>query len=69
MVRNKGDWRGLAQEGSEESKDFNSNQNRDHACDSLLKNLAAFSPCPKNLPEAKIKSSGPISMVEEVLGA
>jgi hypothetical protein len=30
----------------------------DHSCDILSKNMAAFCPCPKNLPEAKLKSFG-----------
>lgn len=34
------DCRGLAHEGPEESKDFNSNWARGHPCD--VKNLAAF---------------------------
>ena len=28
---------------------------RDCSCGSLVKNVAAFCPCPKNLPEAKVK--------------
>ena len=29
---------------------------RDHSCDILVKNVAAFRPCPNSLPEAKVKS-------------
>ena len=29
---------------------------RDCSCDILVKKVAAFCPCPKNLPEAKVKS-------------
>lgn len=28
-----------------------------HSCDSPAKNLAAFCPCPKNLPDTKLKSN------------
>ena len=31
---------------------------RDHSCDILSKNVIDFCPCPKNLPEAKLKSFG-----------
>lgn len=43
----------LAQETSENSV---SNQTRDNSCDSLAKTVVAFCPCPKNLPEANVKS-------------
>lgn len=34
------------------------NRARDHSCNGLGKNIAAFFLCPKNLPEAKLKYSG-----------
>ena len=39
---------------------------RDRSCDILVKNVAAFCPCPKSLPEANVKSFGLIPLVEEV---
>ena len=39
---------------------------RDHSCDTLAMNVAAFCPCPKNLPEAKLKSSRLISLAKEI---
>ena len=32
-----------------------------------MKNVAAFCPCPKNLPEAKVKSFGSIASVEKII--
>jgi len=43
----------LAQEVSEE-KNF-SMLPRNHSCDILVKNVFAFCPCSKSLPEAKVK--------------
>ena len=48
-------WGDLAQEVSEENTSM---WLRDHSCDILLKNVAAFCPCPKNLPEANLKNFG-----------
>ena len=39
---------------------------RDHSCDILVKKVAAFCPCPKSLPEAKVKSFGLILLAEEI---
>lgn len=41
---------------------------RGHSCDILTKkkNEAAFFPCPRNLPEVKLRSIGLISLVEEI---
>ena len=50
---------GLAQEVSE-------NNIGDHSCDILATNVAAFCLCPKNLPEAKLKSFGLLSLAEEI---
>jgi hypothetical protein len=50
----------LAQEVSEE-KNF-----RDHSCDILVKNVAAFCPCLKSLPETKVKRFKLISMTKKV---
>lgn len=38
---------------------------RDHSCDVLAMNVA-FCPCPKNLPEAKLKNNKLISLAEEI---
>ena len=38
---------------------------RDHSCDIFMKNMAAFCPCPKNLPEAKVKRFGLIVLTRE----
>ena len=38
----------------------------DHPYHILAKNLAAFFPCPKNLPEAKLKSFGLVALAEEI---
>ena len=54
---------GLAQEVSEK-KNF-SMLPRDHACDILVK-MAAFCPCPKSLPEAKVKRFRLISLAKEI---
>lgn len=40
------------------------NWTRDISYDALVKDVVAFCPCPKNLPEGKLKSSGLISLVE-----
>lgn len=37
----------------------------DCSCDILVKNVAAFCPCPKNLPEAKLKSFGLVTLEKE----
>ena len=39
---------------------------RDHSCDILVKKVAAFCPCTKILPEAKVKSFGLIPLAEEI---
>ena len=39
---------------------------RDRSCDILMKNVAAFCPCPKSLPEAKVKSFTLIPPTEEI---
>lgn len=39
---------------------------KDLSCDSLARNMATICLCPKNLPEAKLKSFGLISLVEEI---
>ena len=36
---------------------------RNYSCDILVKNMAAFCPCPKSLPEVKVKRLGLISLV------
>jgi hypothetical protein len=37
------------------------------ACDILVKNVAAFCLCPKNLPEAKLRSFGLIFLADVIL--
>ena len=37
-----------------------------HSCVILVKKVAAFGPCLKSLPEAKVKSFGLILLVEEI---
>lgn len=37
-------------------QEVSENNIRDHSCDILATNVAAFCLCPKNLPEAKLKS-------------
>lgn len=44
-----------------------SNCPRDHSCAILAKNMAAFCPYPKNLPEAKLKSSGLMALAEVIV--
>ena len=39
---------------------------RNHSCDILVKELAAFCSCPKTLPDAKVKSFGLILLAEEI---
>ena len=39
---------------------------RDWSCSILMKNVAVLGPCPKNLPEAKVKSFGLIPLEEEI---
>ena len=56
-------YEGLDQELSEEN--FNLLP-RDHSCDSLVKNVAAFCPCLKSLPEAKVKRFILIALTKEV---
>ena len=55
---------GLAQDFSEE-KTF-SMLSRDPPCDILVKNVAAFCPCLKSLPEAKVKRFGLIPLAKEI---
>lgn len=40
---------------------------RDHSCDVLAKNVAAFCPFPKNLLEAKLKSFRLMALTERIL--
>lgn len=40
---------------------------RDYSCYILMKNVAAFCPCPKILPEAKLKSFGLMALTETTL--
>ena len=54
----------LAQEVSEK-KNF-SMWPRDCSRDVLVKNVAAFCPCPKNLPEAKVKKYRLIALTKKV---
>lgn len=49
------DCGGPAHEASEKDEDFNSHWVRGHSCDILLRKLATFFLCPKNLCEAKLK--------------
>ena len=56
--------RRLTQEVSEE-ENF-SMLSRNCSCDILVKKVAAFCPCPKNLPEAKVKNFGLIPLTEEI---
>ena len=37
---------------------------RDHSCDILVKEVAAFCPCTKNLPKAKVESVGLIPLAK-----
>lgn len=39
---------------------------RGHSCDLLAKNVAAFCPCPKRLPEARLKSFRLTELAEEI---
>ena len=39
---------------------------RNHSCDILVKNVAAFCPCPKSLLEAKVKRFGLILLSEKI---
>ena len=39
---------------------------KDWSCDILVKKVTAFCPCPKSLPEAKVKSFGLIPLTEEI---
>lgn len=55
---------GLGQEVSEE-KNVNM-WPRDCFCDVLVKNMAAFCPCPKNLPEAKVKRFRITALAKEI---
>ena len=53
--------------GQEVSKEKNvSVWSRDYFCGVLLKNMAAFCPCPKSLPEAKVKRFRLIALTKEV---
>ena len=58
------DYDCLVQEISEE-KNF-SMWPRDCSCDILVKNVAAFCPCLKSLPEAKVKRFILIALTKEV---
>lgn len=60
------DCRGLPQEVSEGNNI--SNWARDHACDTLTKNVTEFCTCPKSLQESKLKSFGSMSLAEDVSG-
>ena len=57
------DLMNLTQEVSE--KNF-SMLPRDHSCEILVINVAAFCPCLKSLPEAKVKSFGLIPLAEKI---
>lgn len=61
---NNGDYGDPVQEVSEDNK--NSNWVGAHFCVILAKNAAAFCPCPKNLPKAKLISDKLISLVEAI---
>ena len=52
-------------ENVSEEKNFN-RLTRDRPCDILVKKEAAFCPCLKSLPEAKMKSFGLIPLAEEI---
>ena len=54
----------LAQEYSE-GKNF-SVLPRNHSCDILVKEMTAFCPCPKSLPEGNMKNFGLIPLAEEI---
>ena len=45
-----------------------SNWARDHSSGILAKNMSNFFSCPKNLPEAKLKNFGLITLAEEISG-
>lgn len=45
-----------------------SNWTTNGSCDILAKHVATFCPCPKNLPEAKLKNNGLNFLAEEILG-
>lgn len=47
------------------SEDLDSHKATGHCRDSLAKNLSVICCCPKNFPEAKVKSSRGISLVKE----
>ena len=55
---------GLVQEVSEE-KNF-SMLPKDYSCNILVKNVAVFRPCLKNLPEVKVKRFRLILLAEEI---
>ena len=55
---------GLAQEFSEE-KNF-SKLPRNYSCAILVKNVVAFCPCLKSLPEAKVKSFRLVTLAKEI---
>jgi hypothetical protein len=56
---------GLAQEVSEEKN--SSKRTKEHSCNILAKNMAAFFPCLKNMPEAKLKSFELMTLAEEIM--
>lgn len=39
---------------------------RDHSCNASAKNMAAFGPYAKTLPEAKLKMNGQIYLAKEI---
>ena len=55
--------RDLVQEGSEEKK---INMSQDSSCDILVENVTVFCPCPKGLPEAKLKSFGLTALAADI---
>ena len=59
------DYGGLAQEVSE-GKNI-SKWPRGYFCENHAKNVTVFYPCPKNLPEAKLKTFGLTALVEKIL--
>ena len=48
-------WGGVAGSRGSRGKDF-SVLPKNHSCDNLVKNVAAFYPCLKSLPKTKIKN-------------
>lgn len=66
LTKNNVDHGDPAEEVSDRNNINISNWTTDHFCDILAKNIAAFYPCPKTLPEAKLKSNKLISLIVEI---